>query len=74
MVAESKEGNVKGEAASSEPTPRTKRKKRTGAAVSIQKGKLLFLPAAFPRLSKSPSDPRRTKRRPATPKGTEGCG
>jgi len=51
---ESKEGNAEGEAASPKSTSRTKRRKRTGAAVSIRKGKLLFLPTAFPEAFEKP--------------------
>lgn len=54
---ESKQGRAEGGAASSEPTSRTKRKKRTGVAVSIRKGKLLFLPTAFPEALEKPVRP-----------------
>jgi hypothetical protein len=50
-------------AISLEEFSKARRKKPAGAVVSIRKGKLLFLPTAFPKASEKPA--------PTSPEGTE---
>lgn len=54
---EPQEGTDEREPINFEERSKARRKKRAGAAVSIRKGKLLFLPTARPEVHEKPAPP-----------------